>query len=190
MSKLEILAVLLGLANITLIIYRRIENYPFGIAMVTLYGWIFFHAHLYSDTLLQIFFFIIQIFGWVQWSRGKTDDGSIAVLHSSAKELGLAALATIAFASALGAFMHTHTDASFPYIDATVAALSVTGQALMSWRRLENWHFWIAANAVAAPLYFVKHLYPTAALYVVFLVMAIIGLQSWRKQLTHQPVMA
>ena len=187
MSKLEIIAVLFGLANLTLIILRRIENYIFGIIMVSLYAWIFYHAHLYSDTLLQVFFFVIQIFGWVQWSRGKTDDGSIAVLRSSLKELTLAALATIAFAAALGAFMHTHTDASFPYNDASVAALSVTGQALMSWRRLENWYFWIAANAVAAPLYFVKHLYPTAALYLVFLVMAIIGLQSWRKQLTHQP---
>ena len=55
--KIEIIAVLLGLANITLLIRRSIWNYPFGIVMVTLYAWIFFEAKLYSDALLQPFFF-------------------------------------------------------------------------------------------------------------------------------------
>ena len=37
MSGLEIAAVLLGIANILLIIRRSVWNYPFAIAMVSLY---------------------------------------------------------------------------------------------------------------------------------------------------------
>ena len=56
MSPLEIIAVILGLANIVLIVRRSLWNYPFGIAMVALYFVIFVEAKLYSDALLQIFF--------------------------------------------------------------------------------------------------------------------------------------
>ena len=49
MSGLEIAAVLLGIANILLIIRRSVWNYPFAIAMVSIYFVIFFFVYLYSD---------------------------------------------------------------------------------------------------------------------------------------------
>ena len=55
-SMLEWVAVALGIANIALLIRRSIWNYPFALAMVTLYAFIFYEAKLYSDTLLQGFF--------------------------------------------------------------------------------------------------------------------------------------
>jgi len=52
---LEVIAAALGLANAYLLVRRSIWNYLPGIATVVLYGWIFFQARLYSDTLLQVF---------------------------------------------------------------------------------------------------------------------------------------
>ena len=46
MSGLEIVAFLLGIANVTLVVRRSIWNYPFGLAMVALYGRIFLDARL------------------------------------------------------------------------------------------------------------------------------------------------
>ena len=62
MNPIEILATLLGLANILLLVRRSIWNYPFGLLMVAVYAYIFFGAKLYSDALLQIFFFVIQLY--------------------------------------------------------------------------------------------------------------------------------
>ena len=64
---IEIIAVICGLINVTLIIKRSIWNYPFGFVMVVLYAKIFYDYQLYSDSLLQIYFFFIQFYGLWYW---------------------------------------------------------------------------------------------------------------------------
>jgi nicotinamide mononucleotide transporter len=184
MSPIEIAAVLLGIANIILIIRRSVWNYPFGIAMVTLYFFIFRDAKLYSDAGLQIFFLVINLYGWFSWTRNKAAAGAIMV-----QRLGTGGLAAWIAGSAIatlgwGFIMHNHTDASYPFWDAAVAMLSVAGQILMTRRYLENWWWWIAVNAISIPLYVVKGLHLTAGLYALFLVLAIAGLVEWRKART------
>ena len=181
MSAIEIIAVLLGIANIVLIIRRSVWNYPFAVAMVTLYFFIFRDAKLYSDAGLQIFFLVINLYGWWSWSRNKSQSGEIVVARLSLTGVGAWALASLAATAAWGAFMATRTDASYPYWDAAVAMCSVVGQILMTRRYLENWWWWIAVNALSIPLYLAKDLHLTAGLYGVFLVLAIAGLFEWRK---------
>lgn len=181
MSPIEIVAVLLGIANILLIIRRSVWNYPFGIAMVTLYFFIFRDAKLYSDAGLQVFFVVVNLYGWWSWSRNKAEAGEVVV-----QRLGLQGLLAWIAGSTIatvgwGIVMSRYTDASFPFWDAGVAMLSVAGQILMTRRYLENWYWWIAVNAISIPLYVVKDLNLTAGLYALFLVLAIAGLVEWRK---------
>ena len=181
MSPIEIVAVLLGIANILLIIRRSVWNYPFGIAMVTLYFFIFRDAKLYSDAGLQVFFVVVNLYGWWSWSRNKAEAGEVVVQRMGTEGL-LAWIAGSAIATAVWGFiMSNHTDASFPFWDASVAMLSVAGQILMTRRYLENWWWWIAVNVISIPLYLVKDLHLTAGLYALFLVLAAAGLLQWRK---------
>jgi nicotinamide mononucleotide transporter len=181
MSPIEIVAVLLGIANILLIIRRSVWNYPFGIAMVTLYFFIFRDAKLYSDAGLQVFFVVVNLYGWWSWSRNKAETGEVVVRRLGTEGL-LAWIAGSVIATAVWGFiMSNHTDASFPFWDASVAMLSVAGQILMTRRYLENWYWWIAVNAISIPLYVMKNLHLTAGLYALFLVLAAAGLLQWRK---------
>jgi nicotinamide mononucleotide transporter len=181
MTPIEIVAVLLGIANILLIIRRSVWNYPFGIAMVTLYFFIFRDAKLYSDAGLQVFFVVVNLYGWFSWSRNKAEAGEVVVQRLGTDGL-LAWVAGSAIATAVWGFiMSKYTDASFPFWDAGVAMLSVAGQILMTRRYLENWYWWIAVNAISIPLYIVKNLHLTAGLYALFLVLAAAGLVEWRK---------
>ena len=181
MSPIEIVAVLLGIANILLIIRRSVWNYPFGIAMVTLYFFIFRDAKLYSDAGLQIFFVVVNLYGWWSWSRNKAEAGEVVVQRLGRDGLLAWVAGSVAATAAWGFVMSTHTDASYPFWDAGVAMLSVTGQILMTRRYLENWYWWIAVNAISIPLYIVKDLHLTAGLYALFLVLAAAGLWQWRK---------
>jgi nicotinamide mononucleotide transporter len=76
--------------------------------------------------------------------------------------------------------MNTYTDAAAPFWDAAVAALSVTAQFLMSRRHIESWLLWIAVDVLAIGLFYFRDLGPTAALYSVFLGLAILGFIQWR----------
>lgn len=181
MSLIEIAAVLLGIANFVLIIRRSVWNYPFALAMVTLYFFIFRDLKLYSDAGLQIFFFAVNIYGWWSWNRNRVDTGEIVV-----ERLGRSRLYSWLCGSGLmivlwGTFMAQMTDAALPYWDASIAMLSVAGQILMTRRYLENWWWWIAVNLVSIPLYIVKGIYLTAGLYVVFLALAVAGLVEWQR---------
>lgn len=181
MSAIEIVAVLLGLANIILIIRRSVWNFPVAIVMVALYFLIFRDAKLYSDAGLQVFFAAVNLYGWWSWHRNKADTGEVVVRRLTRIGYTEWIVASLALIGAWGFFMGHYTGTSLPYWDAAVAMLSVVAQILMTRRFVENWHWWIIVNLISIPLYVVKELYLTAGLYGVFLVLAIAGLVEWRK---------
>ncbi len=183
MSWIELFAAGLGVVNVWLVVRRSVWNYPFGLVMVTLYGFVFFRARLYSDTILQGYFFAVQVFGWWYWLKGRGTDGLVRpeVMHTAGR---LAATAvTLAGAAAGGWFFATYTNAAAPWLDAFIATASVMAQYLMSIRKIENWAWWIAVDIVAVGVYFWKGLYPTTVLYVIFLGLSIMGMISWWRQL-------
>jgi nicotinamide mononucleotide transporter len=182
MSNLEIIAALLGVANVLLVVRRSIWNYPFGIAMVTLYFFVFRDAKLYSDALLQIFFLLIQFYGWWAWTRAdKVDDGvAVGWMSGSARIRWLAGTALAA--TLWGAGMARWTDAAAPFADAAIAGMSVSAQILQSLRRVESWVLWIAVDLLAVGLFAWRGLSVTAALYALFLALAIAGLIQWRRK--------
>lgn len=179
LKPIELVAAGLGVLNVTLVARRNVWNYPFGIAMVALYAWIFFVEKLYSDALLQLFFLAIQFYGWWYWLRGRAESGEVLVKllawRARAAWLAGCAAATLGW----GALMHYQTDAAFPWWDAAIAMLSVAAQILLSRRFVENWVLWIAVDVLAIPLYAAKGLYVTAVLYLIFLGISVAGLIGW-----------
>jgi nicotinamide mononucleotide transporter len=182
MSAMEYAAVIMGVLNIILIIRRSLWNFPVGIIMVVLYCIIFTQAKLYSDAGLQVFFVIIQAYGWYAWRKNKIAQGAVIVERLSPKELGLWITGSLLATVVWGILMHRFTDASYPYWDAMIAMFSIAAQIMMSRRYLENWWLWIAVNCLSIPLYLLKGLYPTAGLYALFLILAVIGLVDWQRQ--------
>ena len=184
MGGIEIAAALLGVINVLLVVRRSIWNYPFGIAMVSLYFFVFWEAKLYSDSLLQIFFFLIQLYGWWAWVHADRVDHGVAVgwldNRSRLRWLVGTAVAIVVW----GAGMARYTDAAAPFLDATVAGLSVSAQILQSFRRVESWVLWVSVDTLAIGLFWWRGLGVTAALYGLFLVLAVLGLIEWRRKAT------
>jgi nicotinamide mononucleotide transporter len=177
--SVEGLATALGIANIVLLVRRSIWNYPFGLAMVALYAHIFFQAKLYSDAVLQLFFIVIQLYGWWAWWRAGGADHAVRVerLTNPAR---IAWAGMILVVTALwGGAMRSYTDASFPWWDAGIAVGSIAAQILLARRLLENWVLWILIDVAAIGLYFTKGLVLTAILYVLFLILSAVGLRQW-----------
>ena len=183
---LEWIAAFLGLITVLLVVRRSIWNYPFALAMVSLYFFEFAGEKLYSDALLQIFFFLINGYGWWMWHRAPAVEDGVAV-ERMRNRLRILWLAATAIASLLlGWAMATLTDAAAPFIDAAIAGSSIAAQMLQSLRRVESWALWILADLIAVPLYWSKGMYPTAGLYGIFLILAIVGLVSWQRTLDRE----
>ena len=184
MSSVELIAALLGVVNVLLVVRRSIWNYPFGLATVTLYFFVFQDSKLYSDALLQIFFFAINLYGWWNWTRADKVDDRIAVglmnLRARTTWIGGIIIGVLGW----GTLMARFTDAASPFADATVAGMSVAAQLLQSRRRIESWILWIAVDAMAIGLFASRELHITVGLYAIFLVLAVAGLVEWKKKVT------
>jgi nicotinamide mononucleotide transporter len=199
MSHWEIIGTLLGVLGVTLMIRQNVWGWPVGLVQVAVYGWVFYGAKLYSDVILQGFFFVIQGYGWWHWLRANrmrvipptsAERGGVAappglpVTRLSAGALiGWIALGTAATAG-WGTYMRRTTDAALPHWDAFILVFSLIAQWLQARKKLENWAGWLVVNTVAIGVYWVKELHLTAGLYVIFWVMALWGWREWRRTMT------
>ncbi len=181
MNPLEAIAATLTLANIVLVIRRSLWNFPVALVAVSLTAIVLWEAKLYSDAGLQGFFFVLNVYGWWAWRQNKADSGAITVGRLSRSAYILTVAAAFAATLGWGRLMGATTDASAPYLDASIAMLSVTAQILMMQRRIENWHLWIVVNLISVGLYASRGLYAFTALYLILLVLAVKGLAEWRK---------
>ncbi|MCU6454400.1 nicotinamide riboside transporter PnuC [Sphingomonas sp. A2-49] len=180
-ASVEAVAAGLVVVNVALVAGRHVWNYPVALVAVTLYAWVFADARLYSDALLQGFFFAANLYGWANWARSRAEAGEVVVerLDPATRLAWLAGGA--AGCAAWGMLMHRYTDASYPWWDAGIAIASATAQVMQARRAIESWWVWIAVNLASVPLYAAKGLWFTCALYVVLLGLSVYGLVGWRR---------
>ena len=73
MSPVEIVATIFGLLCVYFTVKQNIWCWPTGLVQVVLYTYIFFGAKLYSDSILQVIYIPMQIYGWYFWLHGGKD---------------------------------------------------------------------------------------------------------------------
>lgn len=186
MSDLEIAAVITNILGVWLTARRIRWCWPVNVLAVLLYGWIFYEAKLYSDTLLQGVFVVLQGYGWWRWSQGGLADGKVRVARLPLRE-GLVGLLCGAIGGLLlGALMHRYTDASAPWMDALLTAFSLVASVWAARKYVVSWWLWIVLDCLYVGLFLFKDLHLTAALYAGFVVLAVYGLRAWQQDLVRQ----
>lgn len=181
MSPLEIIASAIGILAVWLTVRQNCWCWPLGLIMVVMYAWIFYDGKLYSNMLLQVVYAVLQGYGWWLWTRGDNSHSGIQVSRLSRQGLWLGLGLGVAGAAALGYLMASFTDAAAPWQDAALSAFSLVAQVWMAQKRVECWPLWIVLNVLFVALFIQQGLYPTAALYGVFTLLAIQGWLTWQR---------
>ena len=75
---LEIAAVVIALAMVGCNIREIHWGWPLAIVSSLMYFALFWRSKLYGDAALQIFFAVVALWGWFQWLRGVSADGTRA----------------------------------------------------------------------------------------------------------------
>src|SRR5882762_11707763 len=129
---LEIVAFVLSVAMVVFNIRVNPLGWPLAIVSSLLYFALFWNSKLYGDASLQILFAVVALWGWWQWLRGTTSDGSALHVRTLAPRGRLLAVLALAVAwPATGAFLKHYTDTDVPWWDAFPTAASVIGQWLL-----------------------------------------------------------
>jgi len=179
---LEWLGVFTGILCVWLAAKNNIWNWPIAIISVLIYIFIFFESKLYADMGLQFYFFAMNIYGWLYWSKQKENPGQERPIGTiTKKEIILSLIGIVIFTLILGSLLHKNTDASFPFIDSFCTAGSLIAQIFLARRVIQNWLIWIFVDIIYVGVYFSKDLYATGLMYALYVVIATMGYLDWRK---------
>lgn len=179
---LEIFGVATGILCVYFAAKNNIWNWPIAIVSVTTYIVIFWETKLYADMGLQFYFMITNFYGWYFWSRKSASAPKVKIESITKKQIYVSAVAIIVFTALLGFLLKHQTDASFPFIDSFCTACSLVAQFFLARKVLENWLIWIFADLIYVGVYVAKGLDLTAAMYALFIYIALMGYLDWRRE--------
>ncbi len=191
-SILELIAVIFGILSVWFAKRENILVYPTGIISVLIYVYILVKpdVQLYADAGINLFYFFMSVYGWIQWTKKDDEKITRKITFASKKEWILHAgvfIFTIPVILVL-LYFFKGDDAKYwasglPYIDSFTTAVFIVAMLFMAFKKVENWIFWILGNIISIPLYIYKGLVFTGFQFVVFLILAIMGYLEWTKKL-------
>ena len=195
---LEIIAAFFGLLSVFFSVKRNIWVYPTGIISTTIYVYILFNFGLLGDMLINVYYSIMSIYGWISWNKN-TDNQIISVDFAKKKDwltgLNLFAMSFVAVCGVyyFKPFIDNHFSMNgvslgfqqldwANWLDIFTTSLFLIGMWFMAKRKVENWLFWIVGDLICVPMMLYKGLGITSLQYLVFTIMAVMGYLEWLKQ--------
>lgn len=195
---LELASVEVGLTCVFLAGRERVLNFHFGYLNVILLTLLFASKHLYFSMALQPVCLAINILGHYRWTHpGKGEENfrnELKIRHISNSRVIVYAVSVILAGLLSGWAMQqcgrlwpeAFPPATRPYLDATVVAMTLLAQYLSAQKFLECWWCWLAVNTTNIILYILAGMIFMPCVSACYLVLAIIGLISWRKKMKAQ----
>ena len=187
---LELIAVFFGLCSVW---YAKKDNllvFPTGLISTSIYAYLLWQWSLLGDSMINVYYFIMSIYGWYHWTRKKDDVEEFPISIMTLKEKKMAVIifiATLIFVVLVYLYFNKFTS-WYSYLDTLLTGIFFVGMWLMAKRKIENWIFWIVGDILSIPLYLAKGYTFTSFQYIVFTIIAIYGYLEWRKILNNKKV--
>ena len=185
-SPWEALGSLLGLAYLLLAVRRNLLCWLCAFLSTAIYLVLFAQVSLYMQSLLQVFYLVMAVYGFLNWRRGRTEAGDVRIESWTVNRHVTVALIVIIASLINGWWLERYTDSPAPYLDSFVTWGSVVTTWMVARRIIENWLYWIVVDGVAAWLYFSQGLLATTVLFVIYLGIVVRGYFVWRREQTLQ----
>ena len=179
MNFLELTAVTLAIAYLLLAVRESLWCWGAAFVSTAIYLYLFFAARLYMESVLQVFYLFMAVYGWQQWRRGESDEKKLEVSTWPLTVHVRAVVCILALSVASGWILASYTQAAFPYLDSFTSWGAVWTTYLVTRKKLENWLYWIVIDSVGMYLYELRGLQLTAALFALYVVISIFGYVSW-----------
>ena len=177
----EIVAAILAIAYLILAMLQDIRCWVAWIISSLMYFFVMYSANLYMEALLQIFYIFIGLYGLYQW-RFKPDLNDALKITTWSVKNHLIVIGALVFLTSLSGYvLMIYTAAASPFIDAFTTWGAIAASYLVAKKILENWFYWFVIDFVSVFLFISRELYPTALLFIVYLVLVVIGYSAWRK---------
>lgn len=187
---IEILGLLIGLLYLYWEYHADNKMWFANIAMPILSFWVYFRAGLYADFAMNIYYFIIAIYGYIVWT-GKnkklkkdikeSNEKSLPITNIPVNNLVFCIIIWAVIYAAIAYWLIEWTNSNVPYWDAFTTSLSIIAMWMLARKYIEQWIAWFFVDAVTVGLCICKDRPFYAVLYGAYTVIAIFGYLKWRR---------
>jgi nicotinamide mononucleotide transporter len=180
---LELIAAFFGLCSVWFAKKDNILVFPTGLISTSIYAYLLWQWSLLGDSMINVYYFIMSIYGWYHWTRQKegVNEFPISVMNKKEKVMAVIIFVlTVLFVVVVYLYFNKFTS-WYSYLDTILTAIFFVGMWLMAKRKIENWIFWIVGDLLSIPLYFAKGYTFTSFQYIVFTIIAVYGYLEWKK---------
>ena len=179
-NVVECVAVFFSILYVILAAKESIWCWGAGAISVSLYMYINYDLGYYAQSLLQIFYLIMSIYGYIIWNKVDAE----RIKEWSARKhliiIFIGAILTFIFGFILKEYVESSEQ---PILDALTTIFSVFSTYMVAKKVLENWLYWIIIDALLVYLYYVQEAYILSLQFVVYIIIAIFGYFSWMKKM-------
>ena len=177
-SILETVAVIFSLLYVYLAAHQNNLCWLAAVISVSLYIYICFDAKLYAETVLQVFYFLMAIYGFYSW---KKNNSQLQIsMWPIKKHLFIIFLGTI-LTFFLGFIFSNYTNAEMPLVDSFTTVFSVFATYMVVKKILSNWLYFIIIDIISTYLYFSRDLHLTSLLFLLYTFIAVAGFIKWNR---------
>lgn len=184
-SLIEWLAVCFGVLYVVLAAYKVRACWIAAMVSTALFTYLCVMAFLFIEAGLQVFYFVMAIYGWWLWTKDHSKRLPIRrwPWHYHAWNIVLSTFVALI----LGYFADEYTQQANPYLDAFTTIFSLLATFMVAKRILENWLYWVVIDTGLIFLYGTKGYLLTALQYGVFALIALFAWWKWYVYYKSQP---
>lgn len=176
----EILAATLAIVYLLLALKQDIRCWIAWIISSLMYLFVMLYAGLLMESALQIFYVGMGIYGWMQWDKRSAQD-KLSIRRWNKKQHFYAIGSLLCIVVISGYLISLNSNAVAPYIDSFTTWGAILATFMVARKVLENWIYWFVIDFVSVFLFLSRELYPTAVLFVIYLVIIVFGYRAWIK---------
>lgn len=190
MTIQEVVAVSFAVAYLVLAIRQNIWCWFCAGISTAMFVYIYLDASLYMESILNVFYMGMAVYGWNQWRSSGPGSTGLPVLVWPLQR-HLVAISLILILSALsGSMLSAFTQAAYPYIDSATTFAAIWATYLVAKKVLENWWYWLVIDLVSVFVFWSRGLELTALLFVFYIGLIPLGIISWTRSYRENGIAA
>ncbi len=183
-SLAELVAVITGLISVWLVKKENVWAFPVGGVSVIFSAYIYFKGGVYANAGINIFYFLMNIYGWYYWLRKIGGEKHIMITSCNLKEMLLYAALIVILFFGLWYVLRKMQNNEYAFYDAFTSSLYAVAMWLMARKKIQHWPLWIIGDVVMIVLCFFLKWYFLGFQYLVYTVIASMGWMEWRYKIT------
>jgi nicotinamide mononucleotide transporter len=178
-AALEYVGVVLGVIYVLLILKRNRLGWIAGGLSSAIYVYLAATARLPMQSTLQAYYVVMAVYGWVSWTSSQHQQQGAGIGRWPWRRHLVGWCAILILSAASARLLARETHAAWPYLDSLTTWISLLATWMTARMKLENWLYWIAADAITAFLFAAQGYLKSTALFLAYMVIAVFGFREW-----------